>query len=137
MLAVAVKKTLRKKIGLGVLRATAKVGCTNEYFTKMWFGKGDKNSVSKQTRNRTVRFTTGPIVERIGAILGPLWHKRFFGKWKGPQTQCTFVDIDPEHPSKKHVVVRCHRNSVMEAISKNLVHTGHWVITINFRLNTQ
>ena len=38
MLRLAIKKKLPKKMKLGVIRATATVGCTADYFSRVWFG---------------------------------------------------------------------------------------------------
>ena len=38
MLKLAIKKKLTKRLKLGVVRATATVGCTGDYFTRIWFG---------------------------------------------------------------------------------------------------
>ena len=38
MLKFAIKKKLTKRLKLGVVRATATVGCTGDYFNRVWFG---------------------------------------------------------------------------------------------------
>ncbi len=38
MLKLAIKKKMTKTLALGVVRATATVGCTNDYCRRVWFG---------------------------------------------------------------------------------------------------
>ena len=141
MLLVAIKKQLKRSASrrVGVLRMVATVGCTRDYFRRVWFGTGNVNKHNRDSQRWRVVFNGSNTLQRIARILqNDKWHTRHFGTWQGAGTPTAFVDIDQRHPQKSKIVVTCKTVGVLEHTGPGeLQNAVHYVISFSFPVNSK